>query len=69
MWTSFAATGNPNCWCTVGNDWTPALAPGGDGIIDVPLVCLNLKDTCSVIELPEMKRAEFWDRMVPYEDN
>lgn len=63
IWTTFAATGNPNCRYTDGCDWLPAVQ---DGCVDKPVLCLNLDETCSVMELPEFRRADFWDQMVPY---
>lgn len=62
IWTTFAATGNPNCWHTDGCDWLPAAQDGSDK----PLYCLNFNETCNVMQLPEMERANFWDQMEPY---
>ncbi|EDW77043.1 uncharacterized protein Dwil_GK22160 [Drosophila willistoni] len=54
MWTSFAATGDPNCEAIAPVKWDP-LRPGG------PELCLNIADGLEFIPLPESKQFVVWD--------
>lgn len=54
MWTQFATTGNPNGGEVKGPKWEPLKS--GE-----PIRCLNIDEELSFIELPEMKRIQFWN--------
>lgn len=54
MWTSFAATGNPNCQLIEPIHWE-ALRPGGSEL------CLNISEQMEFMPLPESKEFVVWD--------
>ncbi|XP_020813844.1 uncharacterized protein LOC110188456 [Drosophila serrata] len=63
MWTSFAATGNPNCREMGNAKWEP-LQPMESGVEQ----CFNISKELDMRELPEAKALAVWDSFYSKED-
>ncbi|XP_059610770.1 esterase B1-like [Phlebotomus argentipes] len=55
IWTTFAATGNPNCDATRPELWHPVAVTGP------PFKCLNISERLEFCQLPETERMALWD--------
>ncbi|XP_020813846.1 esterase B1-like [Drosophila serrata] len=62
MWTSFAATGNPNCPELGNAKWEP-LQPIGSGVEK----CFSISKDLDMRELPEADTMALWDSLYPKE--
>ncbi|XP_032583800.1 uncharacterized protein LOC6572615 [Drosophila mojavensis] len=56
IWTSFAATSNPNCAATAHLDWQPAKQ-------EQPQRVLNIGNELELIDLPEYDKLLVWDSL------